>query len=367
MPELPPLLLSRDRIFHGLTPNDLTKRVKTGALVRVRNGIYTDGEAWRGLKPWEQYRLRVQAAAESFRKPTVFARHSAASVWGLPIIGTHHPVEALTFRNDGGRSRAGVSRHFALREGLTVVRREGLLVTDRVRTVLDLAAFSPFTEGVTAMDHVLRHDRLRQLPALGTAELEAGIGSNYSAAAGRRIRAVLEFACPASGSAGESLSRVLIHLAGFEPPVLQQAFTDSSGLVGYSDFYWKHAGVVGEFDGEEKYTKSEYLKGRTASQAVVAEKNRENRIRALGINVVRWDWADLMEPGTLERKLGAAGVSRRRTRSAVPRTAPLTRTFLSRPANSSSTRTFPGAPVFGDHQGMCVAKVASGRAAGATP
>lgn len=45
------------------------------------------------------------------------------------------------------------------------------------------------------------------------------------------------------------------------------------------------------------------------------EKNRENRIRATGLNVVRWDWADLMAPGTLEAKLTAAGVRRRRTRS----------------------------------------------------
>jgi hypothetical protein len=49
----------------------------------------------------------------------------------------------------------------------------------------------------------------------------------------------------------------------------------------------------------------------------VAEKNRENRIRATGMNVVRWDWADLTETGTLERKLAAAGVPRRRTRSAI--------------------------------------------------
>jgi hypothetical protein len=34
------------------------------------------------------------------------------------------------------------------------------------------------------------------------------------------------------------------------------------------------------------------------------------------MNVVRWDWADLMEPGKLERMLSAAGVPRRRTRSA---------------------------------------------------
>ena len=317
MPDLPPLLLSRDRLLHGFSPNDLAKSVKAGSMVRVRHGVYTDGPAWRELKPWEQYRLRIQAAAETFQKPTVFARRSAASVWGIPTIGQHHPVQALTLKNDGGRSRAGVSRHFAARKDLQVVQREGLLVTDRLRTVLDLAAFLPFAEAVVSLDHVLRPDIVRQLPALTKAELQAGIGPMYSAAAGRRIRAAIEFADPASGSAGESLSRALIHVAGFEVPVLQQKFSDAAGLVGYTDFYWKQSRVVGEFDGEEKYLKPELLKGRTASQAVVAEKTRENRIRAMGVNVVRWDWGDLMEAGTLERKLAAAGVARRRTRSAV--------------------------------------------------
>ena len=220
-------------------------------------------------------------------------------------------------KNDGGRSRAGVSRHFAAPAGLMVVRREGLLVTGRIRTVLDLAAFTSFTEAVAPLDHVLRPDRTLRLPAVTKAELEAGIGSRYSAAAGRRVLTAVAFADPLSGSAGESYSRALIHVAGFEAPVLQQAIHDEAGLVGYTDFYWKQAKVVGEFDGVEKYVKPEYLKGRTASQTVVEEKKRENRIRATGFNVVRWDWADLMEPGKLERKLAAAGVPRRRTRSAV--------------------------------------------------
>lgn len=47
----------------------------------------------------------------------------------------------------------------------------------------------------------------------------------------------------------------------------------------------------------------------------MAEKNRENRIRATGLHVVRWDWNELMKPGVLEGKLAAAGVPRRRTRS----------------------------------------------------
>ena len=317
MPDFPPLILSRDRILHGLTPADFTKRVKAGALVRVRHGVYVDGEAWRAMKPWQQYRVRVQAAAETLEKPAIFARHSASSVWAIPTIGHHHAVEALTLKNDGGRSRSGVRRHFAAPAGLTVVRREGLLVTDRVRTVLDLAAFSPFSEGVVPVDHVLRPDRAQRLAALTKGDLEAGIGSTYSLAAARRIRTVLAFADPTSGSAGESWSRALIHVAGFEAPVLQQEFSDAAGLIGYSDFYWKEFQVVGEFDGEAKYTDPEYAQGRTASEIVIAEKKRENRIRALGMNVVRLDWTDLKTPGTLERKLIDAGVGRRRTRSAI--------------------------------------------------
>ncbi|MFC4395262.1 hypothetical protein [Arthrobacter sedimenti] len=317
MTDLPPFLLSRDRILHGLSANDLAKRVRSGALVRVRHGVYVDGPTWRAMKPWQQYRVRVQAAGETFEKPTIFARHSSASVWDIPIIGQNHPVQALTLKNDGGRSRAGVSRHFAARAGLRVVKLEGLLVTDRVRTVLDLAAFNPFAEAIAPLDHVLRPDPARQLPALTKAELEAGISQIYSRAAARRIRAAIAFADPASASAGESWSRALIHVAGFEPPVLQQRFTDAAGLVGYSDFFWKDSGIVGEFDGEEKYVKPEFLKGRTTSEAVLAEKNRENRLRSLGFRVERWDWADLAAAGTLERKLAAAGVARRRTRSAV--------------------------------------------------
>ena len=317
MTELPPFLLSRDRILHGLSANDLAKRVRSGTLVRVWHGVYVDGPTWRDLKPWQQYRVRVQAAAETFEKPTIFARHSSASVWDIPFIGQNHPVQALTLKNDGGRSRAGVSRHFAARSGLRACCVEGLLVTDRVRTVLDLAAFSPFAEAMAPLDHVLRPDLARQLPALTKAELEAGIGNIYSAAAARRIRAAIAFADPASASAGESWSRALIHVAGFEPPLLQQRFTDAAGLVGYSDFYWKESRIIGEFDGEEKYVKPEFLKGRTTSEAVLAEKKRENRLRSLGFRVERWDWAELAAAGTLERKLAAAGVGRRRTRSAV--------------------------------------------------
>ncbi|WP_236557598.1 type IV toxin-antitoxin system AbiEi family antitoxin domain-containing protein [Arthrobacter sp. 9AX] len=42
MPDFPSLLLSRDRLLYGLTPDDLANHVKSGALVRVRHGVYIE-------------------------------------------------------------------------------------------------------------------------------------------------------------------------------------------------------------------------------------------------------------------------------------------------------------------------------------
>ncbi|WP_253182794.1 type IV toxin-antitoxin system AbiEi family antitoxin domain-containing protein [Arthrobacter sp. SW1] len=312
---MPRFILARDSAVHGMSAKELARQAKAGLLHRVRRGVYVDRTVWMALKPWEQYRLQVSAAAETFESRTVFARQSAASVLGIPTVG-NHPVCALTFRNDGGRSRAGVVRHFADPAGIVIRRVDGLLVTDRLRTVLDLAAYTPFVQAVVPVDHVLKPDRERGLPAISKEELLGTAEGRYTAAAMRRIRAVVAFADPLSGSAGESYSRALMHAAGFEPPILQQEFRDQRGLIGYTDFHWEKARIVGEFDGFAKYQREEYLNGMTPAEAVVKEKEREDRIRATGCGVSRWVWGDLMDFPRLEKKLLAAGVPRRAARSA---------------------------------------------------
>jgi hypothetical protein len=268
------------------------------------------------MEPWEQYRVRIGAAAETFESRTVFARHSAASVLGIPTIGKDLPVCALTFRNDGGRSRAGVVRHFADPAGVDIRRVDGLLVTGRLQTVLDLAAYTPFAEAVVPVEHVLKPDRRKGIQALSKDELLAAADGKYTDAALRRIRAVVAFASALSASAGESYSRALMYTAGFELPIQQREFRDELGLIGYSDFVWEKARIAAEFDGLVKYQKEEYLNGLTPSEAVVKEKAREDRIRALGYGVTRWVWAELMDFPRLERKLLEAGVPRRPARSA---------------------------------------------------
>ncbi|MFC9350602.1 hypothetical protein [Arthrobacter sp. NPDC057013] len=312
MTTLPRLILAKNMTRIGANPRPLSADARSGKLVRIRQGVYVDAAAWNGLRGPERYRLRIEAAAETCVAPTIFSHHSAASAWGVPTIQRGQPVHALTTFRGGGRSRAGVRRHLADPEKIDAEELDGLLVTSRITTVLDLAAFVPFAEALVPLDHVLRPDATRGLPALSKEQLLAALPDRYVPAVERRVRIAIEFADAQAESAGESYSRGLIHAAGFAQPVLQYEVRNSTGRVGYSDFYWEGSRTVGEFDGIAKYQKPEYLKGRTPGQVVVDEKLREDRIRATGRSVVRWVWADLWAPGELEGKLSAAGVPRRR-------------------------------------------------------
>ena len=101
-----------------------------------------------------------------------------------------------------------------------------------------------------------------------------------------------------------------MHLAGLPKPTLQACFHDDDGLIGYTDFCWREFGVVGEFDGKVKYRKPEYLQGRDPAEVVIEEKIREDRLRALGLKVVRWTWATANSPNQLRSRLVAAGLPR---------------------------------------------------------
>lgn len=313
-----PLILSSDLARLGQDSRQLARRAAAKDLRRIRQGVYVAAKDWDALRTWEQYPLLVKAAAATLRSPAVFCRESAGAVWGIPLLGTHHTVHALTADGGGGRSRAGVRRHHVDFASVDVERRHGLLVTARVRTVLDLAAFGSFEQGVVAVDHVLKADRVQRLRALRKPELDAGIGPDFSTAAARRIRAVLDFAAPDSGSPGESLSRAYMYMEGFKLPQLQIEIRDRTGLVGYLDFEWPEDGLAGEFDGMVKYQKVEYLNGRTPSDVVVAEKRREDRIRATGRKVIRWTWAELADRGTFAAFLDGAGVPRTRFAACAP-------------------------------------------------
>ena len=92
-----------------------------------------------------------------------------------------------------------------------------------------------------------------------------------------------------------------MHLAGLPAPLLQAWITDEDGVaVARVDFLFREHGTVVEFDGLVKYAEAD---GR---EALAQEKQREDRLRELGYEVVRLTWRDLADPALVRRRILAA-------------------------------------------------------------
>ncbi|MDY7541476.1 MULTISPECIES: hypothetical protein [unclassified Cryobacterium] len=303
------IILSRDARAVGLE-RELRSEVERGHLVRLRWGAYTLAVEWRLLKPEKQYLLRVRALAAMSEAPVVFSHHSAAAIWDLPVVGRWPAgIEVLTAAASGGRSKHGTIRRF--QDGpVSIVEHDGLLVTAPADTAVALARVVSFPAAVAIVDRAIH--KPRHGTALATREeLETALDGlpRHARAIGRSaaFRAV-DFANPESGSAGESVSRALVFMLGFVVPELQVRFDDEAGFIAFVDFYWRTISKVGEFDGFGKYVKEEYTKGRTLVQVIMDEKRREDRVRACGPTVSRWDWDLLKDPSAFGRFLTARGV-----------------------------------------------------------
>jgi hypothetical protein len=330
--ESPPpalILASRRRILTG-SSRGLSRAYNKGELVRVRAGVYYSKPAWLALKAWERYAATVAAVAAS--DPGVgFCYLTALRVWRLPSPGVPDQIHILTpSPHKAGKvlptTRAakdpktgltglesirgyGICRHHWEAD---IVPASGFSVTTLVQTVVDCVVRLELPGAVAVADAVLG-GRCKDGEGLTRIDLEQAAARLASAAKRRRVLEVLALADEAAESVGESRSRALIHILGFPAPVLQRSFYDFEGFIARPDFFWPEYGVIGEFDGDAKYLDDELLGDRSTREAILAEKKREDRLRALGYTVVRWDWNAVTHPEVLRRKLEAAGVTRHKS------------------------------------------------------
>jgi hypothetical protein len=79
------------------------------------------------------------------------------------------------------------------------------------------------------------------------------------------------------------------------------------------DFWWEEAGIVGEFDGDQKYLDPALRKGRSIERTMLDEKERADGVSARPEvqNLVRWRYAAARNPGRLCAILENAGLRRR--------------------------------------------------------
>ena len=305
------LIYAADADLFGAGRRSLSLQCRAGELVRLRAGVYVRAEAWHNMPVWERERTLILAASYQVPGQRILIQQSAAAIWGLPVIGTSPHILLLGSATSHGRCRGGLRwTHRVLLEPIETF--DGVLLTSRAQTVLDMAAYLDFEHAVPAMDHVLRPDVVRGLPPLGK-ELLRDLAQRLPFRSKQaKARRVIDFADALSESPGESYSRAVLHRFGFPAPELQYEFSTPAGRF-RSDFYWKDHGLVGEFDGAVKYGAN----GSALSPSwdtLTQEKRREDAIRATGAAVVRWSWTDIRRPPehpeSLVRRLTAAGLPR---------------------------------------------------------
>jgi hypothetical protein len=286
------VFLRREALKLGYDDNMIMRALRLKIWKRVRHGAYCFFDTWESATDLEQHLIRaraelcVQPGAVALSHTTSMIAHGIA-VWDVDLSLIH-----LT-RLDGGPSRrtpTAIHHRGRLREE-DLTESDGVLLTRPARAVLESSTVLSLESSLVSTDAAL-HMRLVDLD-----ELMRGHRALVDWPGAQRLQLVLRLADGRSESPGETRSRLLFWTQNLPRPELQFEVYDESGvLVGVTDFAWPGHGLLGEFDGKQKYGRL-LRPGQDPGDAVFAEKRREDRLREItGWSMIRLVWADLYAP-----------------------------------------------------------------------
>jgi len=284
-------LTTADAHACGYDSLSLHRLLTKGAVVRVGPRAYVDGSLHRESTPQQRHALAARAIIRSFEGRVAASHHSALALMKLPIFGaplsTTHVVRAV---GQQSRRRGALAVHRSYGHGALCTIGQTLSVVPAL-AVIGHAMLYGIESGVVAADAALASakttpgemarwlDQLSPRPHLG------------------RARQAVHLADARSESPGESRTRVILTGLGYTDIEPQARVADVHGrIVARVDFMVRKVLVV-EFDGAVKYA------GAQGREALVAEKNREDRLRQLGHGIVRLVWLDLAHPARVQAKM----------------------------------------------------------------
>ena len=291
----------------GLSDRRIERALERGDLVRLAKGLYAVRSPWQALPPWVRHENLARAAVRL--TPDAIVSHlSAAVLMGLPHPAYDPSKVTMTLLDDSRTSRTDSWRRF--HRGATppahvvIVARRPLLVPARI--VVDC----------------IRELHPRDALAITDAALRRGICTGSSLDAMRRHQVhwpgvaaadgVLRVADPLRENWLESVSAWALHSHGLPCGIPQVTVLDRAGrFVARVDAAWPDLGLVGEADGRGKYELDtggavDSDLGEALRRNVHAERVRENRLRDLGLDVMRWDTGDALRATPLADRFCAA-------------------------------------------------------------
>lgn len=263
-------------------PMALARSCRAGTLVRLRRNAYVLGEVWRAADADEQHRLRIRAIL--LGRPSSTASHfSALSLHGLPVWPHRRHVEVVA-----PVRRMWVTEQLRVRPQDPGTVRQSADGTPTVAVAVALrqvvAEHEPWV--VVTLDAALHRGAVTRDELLGGAASDA-------------MRRLVKAADPSCESVGETRTRVLLGDLGLRVESQVEIRDAAGNVVGRVDFLVERRVIV-EFDGATKYA------GADGPAALVAEKAREDALRALGYVVVRLTWSDLEHPERMGQKIRQA-------------------------------------------------------------
>jgi predicted transcriptional regulator of viral defense system len=290
------IVLTRTLRDQGFEERELRRMRRDGTLIPVRRGAYVRERAAERTRD-DEHRELVFATAPQLHAAAVISHGSAAVLHRLPTWpNAIDRVHVTRNRNSGGNRRAVVQVHAAPLTEMDITTIDGVPVTSLARTVLDLCRTVPIEQAVAAGDRALAFGLVRAVLEEHLAQMARWPGTRQA----RRVVALLD---PRSESAGESVSRVRLHEDGLPAPELQRDIHDEDGqFVARVDFCWQKQRTIGEFDGKIKYGRM-LKSGQSIQDVLFAEKRREDALRDLGWQIVRWLWADLYRRGVIRDRV----------------------------------------------------------------
>lgn len=294
-PATMPVLLA-----NGVSVAMVRSQLQSGALVRVRRGVYLSASAWPDEVGAQHV---VMARAEIVANPAgVISHQSAAQLWKLPTPGfvawSDRPV-SITFPAGtlpaGHSARTGTAEHHVAALPAEHVERDphGYPVTSLARTATDLTGGLALPEALVITDAVARRlcERYVATPRrsdYANPKLAEAARDDLRRVAATRpgpdLTRPINLADPARESVAESLSAGYFELAGLPRPRCQARLVTPRGTF-YPDFFWPEQNLVGECDGAVKYGRAD---------AYVNEKEREQALRDAGFRMVRWLAKEIM-------------------------------------------------------------------------
>lgn len=284
----------------GFTAGEIQRLRVAGALQSVRRGVYAITAAYGQLDQPGRHAVDVRALVLRCDEPTTISHQSAGVLLGMPLLRPELDiVHATRPELPASRLEAGAHHHPGALPRTHVTTVGGIAVTSPARTAVDIARTHDFPRGLAAVDSALRG-------GVTSEEVLAVLDFCRAWPGARGASRAVSYGDGRAENPGESWSRAVLIERGLTPPELQLEIRDDRGLVGRADFGWLEQRTLGEFDGRGKYGLEPGYLTEAAGEALWQEKRREDRLRALGWEIVRWTWSDLFHPEILAERVRAA-------------------------------------------------------------